>query len=79
MIFTDERKGYSGVNKWLDHRAVKRSVGEYVNGMAYMNGIGRFQAMLNRADKGAYHLMSGKHVTQVTGATNSAGSIQSCK
>jgi hypothetical protein len=43
---------------------VRHSVGEYVNGMAHINGIESFWAMLKRGYKGTYHKMSAKHLSR---------------
>ena len=63
-LYTDEHKGYGRLSKSFDHRTVKHSVGEYVNGMAHTNGIESFWAMLKRGYKGTYHKMSDKHLTR---------------
>ena len=44
------------------HRSVRHSVGEYVDGMAYTNGIESFWATLKRAHKGTFHQISPKHM-----------------
>ena len=46
----------------FDHASVRRSVGEFVNGMAHTNRIESFWSMLKRAHKGVYHKMSAKHL-----------------
>lgn len=46
----------------FDHKTVKHSVGEYVNGQAHTNGIKSFWSMLKRSYRGTYHQMSVKHL-----------------
>lgn len=76
-VFTDEHRGYSGLSKSFSHQSVKHSVGEYVNGMAHINGIESFWAMLKRGYKGTYHQMSAKqierYVTEFAGRHNVRG------
>ena len=43
-VYTDEAAAYQGIP--YDHETVKHSVGEYVDGMAHVNGIASFWAML---------------------------------
>lgn len=58
-IFTDEALAYRGL---ANHKAVKHSVGEYVDGMAHTNGLESFWAMLKRGYHGTFHHFSAKHV-----------------
>ena len=59
-VYTDEARAYSGLPR--RHKAVKHSVGEYVNKQAHTNGIESFWSMLKRGHKGTYHKMSPKHL-----------------
>ena len=59
-VYTDDAKAYKGMP--FEHKSVKHSVGEYVDGMAHTNGIESFWSMLKRAHKGVYHKMSAKHL-----------------
>ncbi len=71
-VFTDDHGGYQGMP--FEHKTVKHSVGEYVNGMAHTNGIESFWALLKRGYHGTYHHMSEKHldryVTEFAGRHN---------
>ena len=58
-VFTDEWGSYQGLP---NHRSVKHSVGQFVDGMAHTNGIESFWAMLKRGYHGTYHQMSPKHL-----------------
>ena len=73
-VFTDEHAGYARLSGSYEHRTVRHSVGEYVNGQAHTNGIESFWAMLKRGYKGTYHQMSAKHlaryVTEFAGRHN---------
>ena len=59
-VYTDEHAAYRGMP--FDHDTVKHSVGEYVKGMAHVNGMESFWAALRRAHKGVYHKISAKHL-----------------
>lgn len=59
MLYTDEAKAYSGLP---NHKAVKHSENQYVDGDAHTNGIESFWSMLKRGHKGTYHKMSSKHL-----------------
>ena len=59
-VYTDDAGAYEGLP--FQHRSVKHSVGEYVNGMAHTNGIESFWSMLKRAHKGTFHKLSAKHL-----------------
>ena len=60
MVYTDDAGAYKGLP--FEHKSVKHSVGEYVDGMAHTNGIESFWSMLKRAHKGVYHKISPKHL-----------------
>ena len=59
-VYTDDAKAYKGMP--FEHKSVRHSVGEYVDGMAHTNGIESFWSMLKRAHKGVYHKISPKHL-----------------
>ena len=62
IIFTDEARGYSGLDKKnYTHQRVNHSAKEYVNGMASTNGIESVWAILKRGYNGIYHNWSMKH------------------
>ena len=65
-LFTEENRGYvhlgDGYGGEYDHKRVKHSAKEYVNGMAHTNGIESFWSMLKRGYHGVYHQMSRKHL-----------------
>ncbi len=44
-VFTDDHGGYEGMGNRL---TVKRSIGEYVNDQAHINGVESFWAMMKR-------------------------------
>ena len=60
IVYTDEARAYIGMPR--EHGAVKHSVGEYVNGQIYTNGVESFWSMLKRGYVGTYHQMSTKHL-----------------
>ena len=72
QLYTDEHPAYRGAR--MHHKAVKHSVGEYVDGQAHTNGIESFWSMLKRGYHGTYHQMSPKHlhrcVTEFAGRHN---------
>ena len=58
-VFTDDHRGYIGLP---NHRSVKHSVKQYVDGMAHTNGIESFWALMKRGYYGTYHNMSVRHL-----------------
>ena len=62
LVFTDEHQSYQGLP--FDHATVKHSVSEYVNGMAHINGMESFWALLKRGYHGTYHKVSPKHLNR---------------
>ena len=58
-VYTDENRSYRGLQ---NHRTVKHSVKEYVNGIVHTNGIESFWALFKRGYHGVYHKMSVKHL-----------------
>ena len=71
-VYTDDHAAYTGLP--FPHKAVKHSVGQYVDGMAHTNGMESFWSMLKRGYIGTYHKMSAKHlhryVTEFAGRAN---------
>ena len=67
-LFTDENRGYVHLGEnyggVYNHKRVKHSAKEYVNGMAHTNGIESFWALLKRGYHGTYHKMSKKHLAR---------------
>ena len=59
-VYTDDHGAYQGLP--YDHKTVKHSVSEYVNGMAHTNGIESFWALLKRGCHGTFHHVSEKHL-----------------
>ena len=59
VIYSDDHRSYLGLP---NHRAVKHSVGEYVQGQVHTNGIESFWSLLKRGYYGTYHKMSPWHV-----------------
>ncbi|MYA95548.1 MAG: IS1595 family transposase [Nitrospinae bacterium] len=67
-LLTDENRGYvhlgDNYGGEYQHRRVKHSAKEYVDGMAHTNGIESFWSMLKRGSHGTYHKMSEKHLSR---------------
>ena len=63
-LYTDESKVYQGLP---NRKAVRHSVGEYVDEQAHTNGIESFWALLKRGYYGTYHKMSDKHLGRYIG------------
>ena len=59
QVFTDDHGGYLYLK---NHRSVRHSGGQYVDGIVHTNGIESFWAVLKRAHYGVYHKMSVKHL-----------------
>ncbi len=60
-LYTDEARAYAGMPEYT-HEAVNHSAKEFVDGMAHINGIESFWAMLKRGYQGAFHKFSEKHL-----------------
>ncbi len=58
-IYTDDALTYHTLP---NHETVKHSIGEYVRGKAYTNGVESFWSMLKRAHTGVFHKISPKHL-----------------
>ena len=61
-VYTDDHKGYAGLQVDFEHQTVKHSVSEYVKDKAHTQGIESFWALLKRGYYGTYHRMSAKHL-----------------
>ena len=62
-ICTDELKGYYNMDNYT-HLKVNHSAKEFVNGMASVNGVESFWALLKRGYHGTYHNFSTKHLNR---------------
>lgn len=61
-VYTDDYKGYNGLHHGpYEHKYVKRSVGQFVNGKIYTNGVESVWALFKRSYVGTYHTISFKH------------------
>lgn len=61
-VYTDEGKGYKGLNRRFDHQTVNHEAGEYVRGEATTNGIESLWALFKRQYHGTHHYISPKHM-----------------
>ena len=62
VICTDEWGDYNGLPWSYDHRRVRHSAGEYVDGRAHTNSIESFWSTVKRSYVGVYHWWSRKHL-----------------
>ena len=63
QLYTDDHRGHHGLNGVLyQHKSVKHSAKEYVNGMVHTNGIESMWAVLKRGHNGTFHNISTKHL-----------------
>ena len=63
QLYTDDHREYHGLNGVLyQHKSVKHSAKEYVNGMVHTNGIESVWAVLKRGHNGTFHNISTKHL-----------------
>ena len=60
-LMTDEHKSYEGV-PFKEHKVVHHALKEFVNEMAYTNGIESVWSVLKRGWVGVYHHFSPKHL-----------------
>ncbi len=63
IVYTDDAKAYMNMGGF-SHGTVKHSVGEYVRGMAHINGMESFWSMLKRGYHGTFHHISEKHLNR---------------
>ena len=61
-LYTDEHEVYRQLGERYQHKIVRHSVKEFVNGMASTNGIESVWAVLKRGYNGVYHQWSAKHL-----------------
>ncbi len=61
-IITDEYSSYNGLDKEYQHAKVNHGAKEYVNEMAYTNGVENFWSHLKRGVDGIYHWVSTEHL-----------------
>ncbi|HEV2692956.1 MAG TPA: IS1595 family transposase [Verrucomicrobiae bacterium] len=61
-IYSDEWRGYAGLNKDFSRGIIRHSLGEFVKGDCHTNGIESFWALFKRGYHGVYHQMSKKHL-----------------
>jgi len=61
VLCTDEHPSYVGMPEYM-HKSVNHSAKQFVDGMAYTNGIESVWAVLKRAFYGVYHAFSRKHL-----------------
>ena len=61
-IITDEYRSYNGLEKEFQHAKVNHGAKEYVNHMAYTNGVENFWSHLKRGVDGIYHWVSKEHL-----------------
>ena len=59
-VYTDDAAAYHDLP--FNHKVVKHSIKQYVDGKVHTNGIESFWAMLKRAHKGTFHKISQKHL-----------------
>lgn len=76
VVFTDEARAYLGLPR--KHKAVKHSVGEFVDGMAHTNGIESFWALLKRGYHGTHHQMSPEHLHRYVNEFSTRHNIRQC-
>ena len=61
-LFTDEHRGYNGVEAVYAHKTVNHARGEYVSGDVHTNGIENFWSLLKRSIKGTQIHVSPTHL-----------------
>lgn len=61
-VFTDEWRGYNGIERQYEHQRIDHSHKEYVSGIVHTNSIENFWALLKRGIFGQYHQISKRHL-----------------
>ena len=67
QLMTDEYAGYQKVGKEYEHRTVKHSALQYVDGPAHTNSIENFWSLFKRGVVGSFHKVSEKHLDRYLG------------
>jgi transposase-like protein len=63
VVMTDGFKSYRGLNKeFADHQVVEHGHGEYRRGLAHVNTLEGWFALLKRGVVGTFHHVSAKHL-----------------
>jgi transposase-like protein len=63
-LYTDNFRGYNGLDQQYQHNTVNHSAGEYVKGETHTNTIESFWAIVKRAHYGTFHYWSRKHLAR---------------
>lgn len=61
-VYTDEHRGYRGLNAMYDHQTVNHGAGQYVDGKATTNAVESLWALLKRQYHGTHHFIAPKHM-----------------
>ena len=62
-VYTDEHKGYRGLNEDYRHETISHGAGEYVRDkIIHTNSIEGFWSLVKRSYIGVYHYWSEKHI-----------------
>ena len=62
VVNTDDHGSYGGLARRYDHRVVRHSAKEFVDGMAHTNGIESAWALLKRGFYGTFHKFTLEHL-----------------
>ena len=63
-VFTDEWKSYRILSQNYDHKFIKHSANQYVDGKIHTNNIENFWSHMKRGIYGIYHHVSDKHLSK---------------
>jgi transposase-like protein len=63
-VYTDEWKSYRKLSQNYDHKFIKHSANQYVDGSVHTNNIENFWSLLKRGIDGIYHHVSDKHLSR---------------
>ena len=63
-VHTDESKAYQRIPFRHHHYTVAHSLGQFVDGMAHINGMESFWSTIKRAYQGTFHKISPKHLNR---------------
>ena len=63
-VYSDEWKSYRKLSENYEHKFIKHSANQYVDGAVHTNNIENFPSLLKRCIGGIYHHVSDKHLTR---------------
>ncbi len=77
-VYSDEYRGFQGIDAFFKHETVKHSAGEYVKHKAHTNSIESFWLMMKQGYEGVYHKIPPKHLYRYVNEFTGRRNIRQC-